>query len=47
MNNRTQQAVIGVLAERATGELRVALIPSDIKKLNSKATFLIERGAVA
>jgi NAD(P) transhydrogenase subunit alpha len=45
MNSPTQQIVIGVLAERATGERRVALIPSDIKKLISSAKFLIERGA--
>jgi NAD(P) transhydrogenase subunit alpha len=45
MNTHTQQAVIGVLAERATGERRVALIPSDIKRLLSKAKFLVESGA--
>src|ERR1700688_2129292 len=45
MNTHTQQIVIGVLAERATGERRVALIPSDIKKLISSAKFLIESGA--
>jgi NAD(P) transhydrogenase subunit alpha len=45
MNTPTQQIVIGVLAERATGERRVALIPSDIKKLISSAKFLIESGA--
>src|SRR5882724_1598232 len=36
---------IGVLAERAPGERRVALIPSDIGKLISKAGFVIESGA--
>src|SRR5580698_2387439 len=36
---------IGVLAERAAGERRVALIPADIGKLISKAGFLIESGA--
>jgi NAD(P) transhydrogenase subunit alpha len=36
---------IGILAERAAGERRVALIPSDIGKLISKAGFLIESGA--
>src|SRR6266702_6379298 len=36
---------IGVLKERMTGERRVALIPADIQKLISKATFAIERGA--
>ena len=45
MNTHTQQIVIGVLAERATGERRVALIPPDIKKLSSIAKFLIESGA--
>jgi H+-translocating NAD(P) transhydrogenase subunit alpha len=45
MNTHTQQIVIGVLAERATGERRVALIPSDIKKLISSAKFFIESGA--
>src|SRR5882762_6434484 len=36
---------VGVLLERASGERRVALIPADIKKLNSKATFMVESGA--
>jgi len=45
MNTHTQQVVIGVLRERATGERRVALIPSDIKRLHSKAKFLIQSGA--
>src|SRR5712671_2649291 len=36
---------VGVLRERASGERRVALIPADIKKLNSKATFIVESGA--
>jgi len=45
MNTHTQQIIIGVLAERATGERRVALVPSDIKKLISSAKFLIESGA--
>src|SRR5260221_10985863 len=36
---------VGVLLERASGERRVALIPTDIKKLNSKATFIVESGA--
>jgi NAD(P) transhydrogenase subunit alpha len=36
---------IGVLAERAAGERRVALIPTDIGKLISKAGFVIESGA--
>src|ERR1700675_1405402 len=45
MNTHTQQIVIGILAERATGERRVALIPSDIKKLISSAKFHIESGA--
>ena len=45
MNSHTQQVVIGLLAERATGERSVALIPSDIKRLLSKAKFLVESGA--
>src|SRR5882724_7654312 len=45
MNTHTQQIVIGILAERATGERRVALIPSDIKKLISNAKFVVESGA--
>jgi NAD(P) transhydrogenase subunit alpha len=45
MNAHPQQVVIGVLAERATGERRVALIPPDITKLTSRAKFLIESGA--
>src|SRR6267378_3496843 len=36
---------VGVLLERASGERRVALIPADIRKLNSKATFIVESGA--
>jgi NAD(P) transhydrogenase subunit alpha len=36
---------VGVLLERASGERRVALIPADIQKLMSKATFVIESGA--
>src|SRR5882724_2037005 len=36
---------VGVLLERANGERRVALIPADIKKLNSKASFIVESGA--
>jgi H+-translocating NAD(P) transhydrogenase subunit alpha len=36
---------VGVLAERVRGERRVALVPADIKKLISKATFVIESGA--
>src|SRR5258708_19137947 len=36
---------VGVLLERASGERRVALIPADIKKLNSKATVIVESGA--
>src|ERR1700733_10475592 len=36
---------IGVLVERTAGERRVALIPSDIGKLISKAGFVIESGA--
>jgi NAD(P) transhydrogenase subunit alpha len=45
MDTHTQQVVIGVPAERATGERRVALIPSDIKRLLSKAQFIVESGA--
>ena len=36
---------VGVLLERARGERRVALIPADMKKLNSKANFIVESGA--
>jgi NAD(P) transhydrogenase subunit alpha len=36
---------IGVLVERASGERRVALVPADVKKLMSKAAFVIESGA--
>jgi NAD(P) transhydrogenase subunit alpha len=45
MTTPTQQIVVGVLSERAAGERRVALIPADIKKLISSATFVIEGGA--
>src|ERR1700722_7864795 len=43
--SRSDRINIGVLAERAVGERRVALIPSDIGKLISKAGFVIESGA--
>ena len=36
---------VGVLLERASGERRVALIPADMKKLSSKANFIVESGA--
>ena len=36
---------VGVLRERACGERRVALIPDDARRLNSKATFVVESGA--
>ena len=36
---------IGLMRERAIGEQRVALIPADIKKLNDKATFVVESNA--
>jgi NAD(P) transhydrogenase subunit alpha len=36
---------VGVLRERASGERRVALIPADLKRLNSNATFVVESGA--
>ena len=36
---------VGVLLERARGERRVALIPADMKKLNSNANFIVESGA--
>jgi NAD(P) transhydrogenase subunit alpha len=36
---------VGVPLERASGERRVALIPPDIKKLTSKVSFVVERGA--
>jgi H+-translocating NAD(P) transhydrogenase subunit alpha len=45
MNTHTPQVVIGVSAERATGERRVVLIPSDIKRLLSRAQFIVESGA--
>jgi hypothetical protein len=41
----TQQIAVGVLSERAAGERRVALIPADIKRLMSSATFVVEGGA--
>ena len=43
--SRSDRINIGVLAERAVGERRVALIPADIGKLISKAGFVIESGA--
>src|ERR1700680_4226079 len=45
MTTHTHETVVGILAERSSGERRVALIPGDIKKLISKAAFLIESGA--
>jgi NAD(P) transhydrogenase subunit alpha len=45
MNTHNQQIVIGVPAERAARERRVALIPADIKKLIGSAAFIIESGA--
>jgi NAD(P) transhydrogenase subunit alpha len=43
--DRSDRVNVGVLVERASGERRVALIPADIKKLNSKVTFVVESGA--
>src|ERR1700722_19786755 len=43
--SRSDRINIGALAERAVGERRVALIPSDIGRLISKAGFVIESGA--
>jgi NAD(P) transhydrogenase subunit alpha len=45
MTIHRQQTVIGVLAERAARERRVALIPADIRKLIANAEFVIEGGA--
>jgi H+-translocating NAD(P) transhydrogenase subunit alpha len=45
MTTHRQQTVIGVLAERAARERRVALIPADIRKLIANAAFVIESGA--
>jgi NAD(P) transhydrogenase subunit alpha len=42
---KSDRISVGVLVERASGERRVALIPADIKKLISRATFVIESGA--
>jgi len=39
------RVTVGVPLERAGGERRVALIPSDIRKLASKIAFLVESGA--
>src|SRR5271168_4734130 len=36
---------VGVLRERAGGERRVALIPDDVRRLNSKVTLVVESGA--
>ena len=43
--SRSDRINIGVPAERTAGERRVALIPSDIGKLISKAGFVVESGA--
>jgi NAD(P) transhydrogenase subunit alpha len=39
------RVTVGVPLERAGGERRVALIPSDMRKLASKIAFLVESGA--
>ena len=45
MPSSSNKLIAGVIAERAHGERRVAMIPSDVKRLESKVTFLVEHGA--
>ena len=41
----SDRITVGVPLERANGERRVAMVPADIKRLVSKATFVVESGA--
>jgi NAD(P) transhydrogenase subunit alpha len=45
MSSSSQKLIAGVIAERAPGERRVAMVPSDMRRLEPKVTFLVERGA--
>ena len=45
MSSSSQKLIAGVIAERAQGERRVAIVPSDVRRLEPKATFLVEPGA--
>jgi H+-translocating NAD(P) transhydrogenase subunit alpha len=45
MTVSAQPIAVGVLSERAPGERRVAMIPADVKKLISSATFVVETDA--
>jgi proton-translocating NAD(P)+ transhydrogenase subunit alpha len=45
MSSSSQKLIVGVIAERAQGERRVAMVPSDVRRLESKVTFLVEHGA--
>jgi len=43
--NSNLRANIGVLAEQFPGERRVALVPGDVRRLISRASIVVERGA--
>jgi NAD(P) transhydrogenase subunit alpha len=45
MSSSSRKLIAGVIAERAQGERRVAIVPSDVRRLESKVTFLVEHGA--
>jgi len=45
MPSSSQKLIAGVVAERAPGERRVAIVPSDVRRLESKVTLLVEHGA--
>jgi H+-translocating NAD(P) transhydrogenase subunit alpha len=45
MANDNPRPIIGILAERFSGERRVALVPTDVRRLGKLATFTVERGA--
>ena len=45
MSSSSRKLIAGVIAERTQGERRVAMVPSDVRRLESKVTFLVEHGA--
>jgi NAD(P) transhydrogenase subunit alpha len=45
MSSSSKKLIAGVIAERAQGERRVAMVPSDVRRLEPKVNFLVERGA--
>jgi NAD(P) transhydrogenase subunit alpha len=45
MPSSSKKLIAGVIAERAQEERRVAMVPSDVRRLEPKAAFLVEHGA--